>query len=320
MEITNRFWGSNAVTHQEIILISSDNLEVIISLYIRSFLPSLCLQLGLFLIPAFIAQSENQSVPPDLDQNPDRPQASNLPGNTSPFGSRSGEFLEYEVYWTELLVGRINVINHGLIERANRSCLKLEAYARTVGVVESLYAAKMKFIGYLLPDYSSWLYEEWEKEDSWRLQDWLEFLPHQSKVRRFKKGKLRSEIAIPSNTYDPATASHYLLTRPLVPGDHYELTVTDGKDLYHAIADVTSGPVSDSFLGKLKTVEVAPQLFFQGKPLGKRAYKIVFTADERRIPVRIWVDVEFGSFTAVLIKYRHPSLNPMQEPILSSNN
>ncbi|MCC6732281.1 MAG: hypothetical protein IT394_03535, partial [Candidatus Omnitrophica bacterium] len=82
-------------------------------------------------------------------------------------------------------------------------------------------------------------------------------------------------------------------------------------------ADIQSGPVLDSLLGPVPTVEVTPKLFFEGKPLGKRVYKAWITQDSRCIPVQFWIDIEYGSFTATLAKYRPPSQNPLAEPILS---
>lgn len=230
---------------------------------------------------------------------------------------RSGEYLEYEIYWSGLLVGKINIIMHGSTQRSDQPCIKLEAYARTTGAVENLYSARYRYFGYLRPDFHPWLYEEWEKDDKWRLQEWLEFPHGTDLVRRFKKNKLRNELRIPVGTFDPVSAAYSLLSAPLSPGKHLEVSVTQGKDLYFATADITSGPVLDTLIGRVKTVEVTPKLYFEGKPLGNRTYKAWITQDSRWIPVQLWVDIEFGSFTATLVKYRPPSPNPLSEPILS---
>src|SRR3990172_620602 len=110
-----------------------------------------------------------------------------VPALTAGEDSRSGEFFEYEVHWAGMLVGRVNVYNHGMTTRADRPCQKLEAYARTDGPIETLYEAKMRYLGFLHPDSSSWLYEEWEKDKDWRLQEWLEFPDGLSVVKRFQK-------------------------------------------------------------------------------------------------------------------------------------
>lgn len=230
---------------------------------------------------------------------------------------RSGEYLEYDVYWTKLLVGKISVFMHGSTQRSDQPCIKLEAYARTTGAVETLYSAKYRYMGYLRPDHRPWLYEEWEKDGKWRLQEWLEFPNGTEMVRRFKKNRLRNEIKVPAGTFDPVSAAYALLSTPLSPGNRLEVSVTQGKDLYHATADIQSGPVLDSLLGPVPTVEVTPKLFFEGKPLGKRVYKAWITQDSRCIPVQFWIDIEYGSFTATLAKYRPPSQNPLAEPILS---
>jgi hypothetical protein len=219
---------------------------------------------------------------------------------------RSGEFLQFEVFWSGLSVGKVNVTNHGLGERSHQPCAKLEAYAHTTGAVDTIYTAKLRYLGYLRPDHTPWLYEEWEKEDDWRLTEWLEYNPAESLFKRYKKNRFRNELPVTKETFDPVSAAYHLLTLPLRPGDHYEIPVTEGKDLYVATADVRQGPVLETILGNVSTVEVTPHIYFKGKSLGERGYKAWFSSDKRRIPLKLFVDVEFGSFSADLIKYKPP--------------
>jgi hypothetical protein len=225
---------------------------------------------------------------------------------STPF-PRSGEFLRFEVYWTELLVGKVDITNYGTSQRGRENCYKVEGYARTTGAVENLYSARFRYTGYLRPDHSPWIYEEWEKEKDWRLTEWLEFPPGGSLVRRFKKNQLRNELPIPPETFDPVSAVYSLMTLPLKPGSHHRLTVTVGKDLYEATADVAPGPVLETLLGPVKTIEVTPHVYWHGQPLGEREYKAWFTADSRQIPVQLYADIEFGSFSANLVKYVPPT-------------
>jgi hypothetical protein len=219
---------------------------------------------------------------------------------------RAGEYMRFEVYWTGLLVGKIDISNHGLSAKGNQPCGVLEGYARTTGAVEKLYSAKLKYRGYLRPDQSPWLYEEWENEDGWKLTEWLEFQPSQSLVRRFKKNRLRNELQIPSGTYDPVSAVYHLLTLHIEPGTQHQLNVTVGKDIYLAAARVAPGPVLETIFGNVATLEVTPSIFWQGKPLGERAFKAWFTADGRQIPLQLAADVEYGSFSANLVRYLPP--------------
>jgi hypothetical protein len=237
------------------------------------------------------------------------------PLSTQP-ATRSGEFMEFEVFWTKLLAGRINIYNHGVTERAGQLCQKLEAYARTDGAVEAIYESKVRYLGYLRPDSSSWIYEEWEKDSDWRLHSWLEFPEGQSIVKRYKKGRLRNQIEVPPGTLDPVGAVNRLLSLSLTPGDHQEVTVSQGKDLYFATADVTRGPVLETLLGVVETLEVTPHIYFEGKPVGNRVIKAWFTVNTH-VPVRLSADIEYGSFSANLVKYRQPCTNPASEPILS---
>lgn len=223
--------------------------------------------------------------------------------------SRAGEAMAFDVYWIDLLVGKLAVSNLGARTRGGQECHQVEAHARTTGSIENLYSAQYKFLGYLSPSGKPWLYEEWEKKKRWELDGWLEISPNEGLVRRYNRKGLRGELAVPEGTYDPVSAGVCFLQRDLRIGERFELPVTDGKDVYTAIGEVSRGPALETLFGTMDTLEVSPQLLWQGKPVGKRVYKIWLTADGRAIPVKIFVDIEFGSFSANLVNYRPPAEN-----------
>lgn len=223
---------------------------------------------------------------------------------------RSGEAMAFDVYWIDLLVGKIAVSNLGIRTRGGQECLQVETHARTTGGIEKIYKAQFKFLGYLTPNGKPWLYEEWEKEDRWELDSWIEISPHEGLVRRYNRKGLRGQIETPEGTWDPVGAGVHFLQRDLKIGEHFELPVTDGKDVYTALGEVMRGPVLETIFGKSDTLEIAPRLLWKGNPVGKRTYKIWLTADGRSIPVKIFVDIEFGSFSANLVRYRPPAEGP----------
>lgn len=249
----------------------------------------------LFLVCASSAWGQG-SAWPVLDVTPE----------TGLIDPRTGEFLSYDVHWASLLVGELQIAIHGATHRGGQSCHKIEASARTKGTVERLYKSHQKFFGYLKPGFIPWVYEEWEQDKEWKLQDWVEFHPESGLARRYKKGKLRREVAVPAGAFDPVSAGFWFLSREFKAGEQFNLSVTEGKDIYDATAEVRQGPVLETILGALPTLEVIPTLYWEGKPVGDRTYRLWMSDDEKRIPVRLSVDIEYGSFSADLTEYRPP--------------
>jgi hypothetical protein len=234
------------------------------------------------------------------------PQVVNL--DSGEMSSRAGERIDFLVQWTGITVGEIALRDFGPVKFRDRACHKVLAYAKTTGAVEKLYKARRQYIGYLMQNHTSWLYEEWEKDEgNWRMEEWLGFFPEEGLVRRYKKDKLRNEMAVTAGTLDPVGAGNHLRNLPLRPGDHYEVTVTQGKYEYLATADVIRGGTMETILGSVATLLVIPKIYWKGEPLGKRTMKVWFTDDDRRIPVKLFADIEFGSFTAELDRYQPPT-------------
>lgn len=99
--------------------------------------------------------------------------------------------------------------------------------------------------------------------------------------------------------------SSFLILRalPLVPGESLMIpTFADQKT--HEVKVLIEGREDvQTMLGTIPTVRVHPQLTFKGL-YDKTGDPIIwFTADERRIPVRIKAAIPVGSLTAVLTDY-----------------
>jgi len=219
----------------------------------------------------------------------------------------SGERLDLLVYWTGIKVGRVSIVDHGLVTLRDKPCHKLEAYARTIGPIEKIYKTKRRYFGYLTLNEDSWIFEEWKKKKrKWRMEEWLGFFPAEKVVRRYKKGKVRNVVKTPYEVYGPVGAIQYLRSRDLQPGDRYRVNVIEGKERYVATAEVAEGGILDTIIGPVSTRVVTPRIFWKGKPLGKRMVKIWFTDDQRKIPVKLYGDIEFGNFTAELNGYQAP--------------
>jgi hypothetical protein len=220
----------------------------------------------------------------------------------------TGLALEFDVFWTGLNVGKIVAAIKGETTHKEQPVYAIEAFAKTTGTVEKLYKAQERFLGFLNPDNGETVfYEEWKfEEDKWQLDRLLIFDHPTAVVKRHTKKGFRNEVHVKEDTLCPAGAVHYLMTRPLEIGDKYSVTITEGKHLYRAEAEVMEGEEVETIFGTVDTLKIVPKVFWKGEPMSEQDMYVLMTKDERRIPVKVFVDIEVGSFTGVLTGYRPP--------------
>ncbi|MCA9444378.1 MAG: DUF3108 domain-containing protein [Candidatus Omnitrophica bacterium] len=230
--------------------------------------------------------------------------ARDLSGVTMEGTPYAGERLDYMVEWTGLDVGKLTLLDHGMVEEYGGTFHKLVVYGKTTGAVEHLYDSRRQFIGFMTPHHRPFRYEEWEKEDDdWIMEEWLSFLFDIKEVRRIKHEKLRNILAIQPNYFDPVTAGYRLRAHRMKPGDFVEATVTQGKYIYRITTTVEKGEIMQTILGPRETLVIVPKIYWKGKLVRNRDIKVWLTDDEKQIPVKAFADVEYGSFTATLTKY-----------------
>jgi hypothetical protein len=135
------------------------------------------------------------------------------------------------------------------------------------------------------------------------MEEWLSFLFERGEVQRFKNKKLRNVLGIQKNFFDPVTAGYRLRANRMKVGDFLEASVTQGKYIYRVTSTVERGESMETVLGKKETLMIAPKIYWNGERVGNRDFMLWLTDDEKQIPVKAFADIEFGSFTAILIEY-----------------
>jgi hypothetical protein len=111
-----------------------------------------------------------------------------------------------------------------------------------------------------------------------------------------RKGK---DIEVPTPVFDPLSLMYYIRRLDMSPGRIHEFIVlADGK-VYTLQARIVSRQKMYTPAGTFDTVLVEPKMLRSDRNNENRLL-IWYTDDERRIPVRIWSDVNVGSITATL--------------------
>ncbi|HEX8172734.1 MAG TPA: DUF3108 domain-containing protein [Thermoanaerobaculia bacterium] len=107
------------------------------------------------------------------------------------------------------------------------------------------------------------------------------------------------KIAVPRPVYDPISVIYFLRTLDLSPGKTHQLTlIADGK-LYTVDVRVVRRETIQTPAGTFNTVVVEPQMTSGGVTREEKLF-IWYSDDDRRLPVRIRTEVNFGAITATL--------------------
>lgn len=127
---------------------------------------------------------------------------------------------------------------------------------------------------------------------------------------RFKVKK----TAVPRPVYDPISIIYHVRTLDLSPGkSHSFKIISDGK-LYDVHARVVRRESVQTPAGTFATVMVEPEMKLAGEEREERM-SIWYSDDERRIPVRIRTEVNFGAITATL-RGVTPGVRSIDPPVL----
>jgi hypothetical protein len=124
-------------------------------------------------------------------------------------------------------------------------------------------------------------------------------------VQVLRKGRLKESVHdVPRDVHDLASALLHLRSQPLEPGAHFEFPVFSGTDTFTLKADVEGAERVETPAGRFDAIRVKVQLGFRDKFKTKRDSHVWFSADARRIPVRMTADFAIGSVNALLTGYR----------------
>ncbi len=114
-----------------------------------------------------------------------------------------------------------------------------------------------------------------------------------------RKRKKIKKVDVPRPVYDPISIIYHLRTLDLSPGKTHDFTlIADGK-VYNVHAIVVRREVLTTPAGRFNTVVIEPKMSAAGVDREERLW-IWYSDDDRRIPVRIRTEVNFGAITATL--------------------
>lgn len=124
-------------------------------------------------------------------------------------------------------------------------------------------------------------------------------------VQVTRKGLKREKVVdVPNDVQDIGSVFVFLRQKPLNIGDHIEVPIFTGHQIFTLVADVLGKEVLETKAGKFSTLKVRVATGFRGKFEAKRDSFMWFSDDPRHVPVKISSDFAVGSVVVTLEKYK----------------
>lgn len=204
----------------------------------------------------------------------------------------SGETLDYELKWLKITGGSarmtVSELDDGAI-RITSVGKSSPGFSRIFKVRDEIETIVAK------SDFSTLRYTKNIDEDGDKK---IEVTTVEDGVATRRRKKVKS-VKVPRPVFDPISLIYHLRTLDLSPGKSHNFTVVADAKVYAVHAVVLRRETLTTPAGKFNCVVVQPKMENNGVEREERLW-IWYSDDERRLPVRIRTEVNFGAITATL--------------------
>ncbi len=230
---------------------------------------------------------------------------------TVPFGP--GEKLTYEIHWTFIHAGDavLEVMPDTEVDGVPARYFK--ATATTVPWVDKFYKVRDVLEAWTDLDVSHSLrYKKDQNEGKYHKKVDLVFDKKTNQSRRYVKGELKHTIDQPVDAFDPMSVLFSFRKQILYKTMQFGANVSDGKKSVVGEATVEAMETIETGIGMIDAFRVRLDIKHLSGVFkkSKDAELLVwFSADARRIPVKVKSKVKVGHFTMELVDYQ-PATSP----------
>lgn len=226
-----------------------------------------------------------------------------------PFGP--GERLTYEIHWTFVHAGNavLEVMPDTRVDGA--SARHFRGTASTVPWVDKFYRVRDTMDAWTDLDVTHALrYQSDQNEGKFSKKADLVFDPANQRTLRYIEGELKHELAQPESVFDPMSVLFAFRKQALYKTMRFGANVTDGKVSVVGKALVEDTETLETPMGDIPCFRVRLDVshlsgVFRKSPDAELL--VWFSADSRRIPVRVRSKVVVGHFTLELVDYQPPA-------------
>ncbi|BCS88341.1 DUF3108 domain-containing protein [Pseudodesulfovibrio sediminis] len=225
-----------------------------------------------------------------------------------PFGP--GEQMRYEIHWTMFFAGYAQLKVKADTDMNGVPARYFWAKAKTAPWVDNFYKVRDVLEAWTNMDVTHSLrYKKDQNEGSYHKKVDLLFDTDNNQTKRWARGKLQHVIDQPDEVFDPMSILFAFRKQPLYVGMKFKSNVTDGKVSVVSEAVVEKKENVDTGIGDIEAYRVRLDIkHLSGvfKKSDDAELLVWFSADERRIPVKVRSKVAVGHFTMKLIEYKPP--------------
>ena len=228
----------------------------------------------------------------------------NLHGSDVPF--ISGERLEYSLKWGFIPVGSAVMEVLPTRKKQGENLQVIRFSVRTNDFADAFYKVRTVVESEVSEDFSkSYFYSKTQREGKTKRDVKVRF-DYQRRVAEYVENNGESRtVEIQDPVFDPLAIAYFFRLNPIGENSQRVLPTCDGKRFMQIV--VRTGPYDRMTVpaGKFKVVGTTPEMknlsgVFKKSPDG--ILRVWYSADNRRLPVKISSKVVVGSFTASLVK------------------
>ncbi len=219
-----------------------------------------------------------------------------------------GETLSYEIYWTVVHAGSATLTVLPEEEREGVPALGFLAEARSTPFVDNFYKVRDRIESWTDADVNrSLLYLKKQREGTYEKDVELKFDWDENRSYRYVRGELKHTLDQPEQVFDPLSILFQFRKHILYKTMRFSGPVTDGKISVLGEAYVEDTETVETPMGEIPCFRVrlnVKHLSGVFKKSDDAELIVWFSADARRIPVKVKSKVVVGHFTMELVDYK----------------
>lgn len=217
------------------------------------------------------------------------------------------ESLEFGIQWGVISVGKADMQAKHLELFNGTPTVRLIAVANSNGFCDAFYKVRDVNESWIdARDFSSLGYVKRLREGNFFRDEWVLYdYPHLAFLSRTtnREGNYAVRVGtVPGRVQDILSSLYFIRTKPLKVGDEIVMDVNT-RETWPLVVKVLRREEVDVPAGRFKCIVVQPFLRKEGIFIQKgKNLQVWLTDDDRRLPVRMSVEVFFGHVTASLLR------------------
>lgn len=222
-----------------------------------------------------------------------------------------GETLRFELGWSLFKVARsVMTVEKSMLPEAGEAgegpALKIELKTRTNSFADAIYKVRNTSTSWIQADVSGSLRFQAVQVEGARERDTVAIFDPVADTARYinhLNGENRDPVAVLPGSFDPLGIVYFVRSLDFKEGDELIIPTSNGKEFFLTVVRVVGKTERRFALGKFEAWILEPDI----KDLGgvfKRSdngrIRFYFSADARKLPLRMESEVAVGSFWAEL--------------------